>query len=694
MVSESAARQWLSEVKIFRQEWAQFAVHSREHFDAFRDRGASLPDSFLVAYAELQKRKASISARITDRTQQVGIEDWAAPLPTDALHEFEHRLNDLIDICRELDRIAADKRSRFQQTLTCIRKLYSTDVEVDGKLCLLRQDADSELRLLATQPMRIADLDLEKRISGLEALLALVNDARTRNQSCGAPSPRIEAAQVVQVFLSVQDQFGPTLAVEALRSGFVPTIWRTEVVEGDGEVPNTARTQTDADQGSPQCIILFDNEHSSSAPPTSEQISQLLKRHSSPGPQAMPSARRPTLGNPPQGLNDRVSICDLVTSAESLKHDAEVLDQGTGTAERLQGTQEVRRIRARGFRNLATILKLTADVFGEGEQGSYLSGSKLFDFLLLIAESQSAVRVEALRSGIAAIPEQETAFKWLRYTCSQEEEGIMLNRFMRLDDHADPAGHADLQRRILTFCKPISLSIQNHKDLHELRSCQKKILADSQQVPGEPNLQLWMQIDSLTTSLVRNGIRHNDTRLRQILLPIIDLLPEQSAEDATEEVTPGIEVSLELQAVAESIADYLKQQNEEVHEDSDADLLVSAELQNARLLLRDKVMVIIGGVCKPHAQQRLIKSLQVKDVRWLRARKQDKVSDFKAKLTGAAVVVLITKIMGHKHNDVREMCDELKIPYVQTRYAAGYSVNQLVSVILDQASDRLAAQLP
>ncbi len=278
-VSESAARQLLSEVKIFRQEWAQFAVHSREHFDAFQDRGASLPDALFVAYAELQKRKAAISARITDQTQQGGIEDWAAPLPMDALHEFELRLNDLIDICRELDRSAAEKRSRFQQTLNSIRKLYSTDMEVEDKLRLLRQDADSELRLLSTQPMRIADLDLEKRISCLEALLALVNDARTRNEACGVPSPRMETAQVVQLFLLVQEHFGPTLAVEALRCGFPPTILRIEVVVGDGEAPNTARTQTDIDQGSPQCIILFDEDHSSSAPATSEQISQLLKRH-------------------------------------------------------------------------------------------------------------------------------------------------------------------------------------------------------------------------------------------------------------------------------------------------------------------------------------------------------------------------------------------------------------------------------
>ena len=39
MLSESEARELLSQVQGFRQEWAQFAVQSREQFDSFRDKG-------------------------------------------------------------------------------------------------------------------------------------------------------------------------------------------------------------------------------------------------------------------------------------------------------------------------------------------------------------------------------------------------------------------------------------------------------------------------------------------------------------------------------------------------------------------------------------------------------------------------------------------------------------------------------
>lgn len=694
MVSESEARQWLSEVKSFRREWAEFAVHSREHFDPFRDRGESLPESFFQTYKRLQERKSTISERITDRTQQVGFEDWSAPLPADSLHEFELRLTDLIDICRELDRIAAEQRLRFQQTLSGILALRSTDLALDQLLIAVRQDANAEMQLLVTRPLRIADLDLEKKILGLEALLALVADARTRYGLNDSHGVRLDSAQVLHAFLTVQDSFGPALAVEALRSGFAATTVYTTIAdtgenlqEADGALTATEHTDT-------QFTTLSESSHSWAAPATSQQISQLLKRHSQTVLPPQLPAKRPAYGYLAQWPADRVSICDLLTAADKLKDDAEKLANGTGTAERLQGTVDARHVRARVFRNLSTLLVLAAEVFGEGEPATYLSGNKLSDLLSLIAESQSAVRIEALHAGLAANPEQETAFRWLRHTCSPEEQGIMIQRFMRLDDPADPAGHADLQRRILHFCRPIQQSIQNHKNLNELRRCRDNILSDSQKAPDEPHLELWLQIDSLTSSLVRNGIRHNDARLREILSPVIDFLPEHSTEEIENEAASGIEFSSELQIVAESIADYLKQQNYDVPEDSQTELPVSENLQRARQLLGNKVMVIIGGVCKPHAKQRLLKGLQLKEVRWLTARKQDKVSAFRPQLTGASLVVLITKIIGHKHNDVREMCDELNIPYAQTRQGSGYSVNQLVSTILDQASERLANQIP
>jgi hypothetical protein len=56
-----------------------------------------------------------------------------------------------------------------------------------------------------------------------------------------------------------------------------------------------------------------------------------------------------------------------------------------------------------------------------------------------------------------------------------------------------------------------------------------------------------------------------------------------------------------------------------------------------------------------------------------------------------SLVVLITKLIGHKHNDIREFCRNHGVPWVQTRIQGGYSVNQLAHLIREQASDYLDA---
>jgi hypothetical protein len=277
MISESAVHQWLTEVKNFRHAWAEFALSFQAHFDAFRDMGASLPESFFPAYSELQQRKAAMSARIAERTQQFESKDWTAPLPTDSLHEFELRLRHLIDIIRDPDCIAAETRARFQKTLADIQKLHCPDIDVDRKLCSVRQDANSVMQSLATQPFRIMDQDLDKKMCGFEALLVLVNDGPAHSEVRNALRPRMDASQALTVFLTVQDQFGLALAVEALRGGFSLMMSTFDVAGDHSEVLNTARTLTDADPTSPACVMLFETSQSWLTPVTSEQISDLLK---------------------------------------------------------------------------------------------------------------------------------------------------------------------------------------------------------------------------------------------------------------------------------------------------------------------------------------------------------------------------------------------------------------------------------
>ncbi|MEQ9411565.1 MAG: hypothetical protein RIK87_27880 [Fuerstiella sp.] len=52
-------------------------------------------------------------------------------------------------------------------------------------------------------------------------------------------------------------------------------------------------------------------------------------------------------------------------------------------------------------------------------------------------------------------------------------------------------------------------------------------------------------------------------------------------------------------------------------------------------------------------------------------------------------MVLVTKLIGHKHSSVRDFCRDHRIPCVQTRKSQGLGVNQLIAVIIEQASEQL-----
>jgi UDP-N-acetylmuramoylalanine-D-glutamate ligase len=114
--------------------------------------------------------------------------------------------------------------------------------------------------------------------------------------------------------------------------------------------------------------------------------------------------------------------------------------------------------------------------------------------------------------------------------------------------------------------------------------------------------------------------------------------------------------------------EWLKQQRST--EDAAAAEPASATVATVKSLLRGRTLVVLGGIRKQHAVERLKQAFDLSEVRWLHAS---------------------TGLMGHKHSRVHGYCAELGIPCVQTRCASGYSVNMIAEVIMNQASDQLQA---
>jgi hypothetical protein len=180
-------------------------------------------------------------------------------------------------------------------------------------------------------------------------------------------------------------------------------------------------------------------------------------------------------------------------------------------------------------------------------------------------------------------------------------------------------------------------------------------------------------------------------------MPVVDLLPEPPPEQETgavaepEEADCGEEAdefSASFTRVLSSISSHMMRGPAMERQELEAE---TEDLKYVRERLSGRSIAIVGGVCRPHAVARIRKALQLEDVRWLPATKKDRVSHFETDIRGMTLVVLITKLIGHKHNDIRDFCREIGIPWVQTPIQGGYSVNQLSRLIREQASEQLDA---
>ena len=688
-ISETQARELLAEVKSFRLEWANFAVHSKVVFDAFREKGASLTDDFFRSYQGLKERKAKLAGSIAEAVSGIESDVWQAPGPNDSLHDFEHRLEDLIKVTRELARLITEKREKVIGILNAVKSLTSLDSAVEKSLRELREYADKEITSVTTRASRLADVDLENQVENFTYLLDLANDTRSRLFGGSSTATALTTADCQTRFESVSAKFGMAIAIEALRSGLTNTSQFNHGVQSPETTIRSPLTQpvpaavvphVTAEKGIAATTAVATEAASAQA------IQSLVSNFNMRSSPAVAPVRRVVPTNRAAEPNP-VPLSVLADLGNLLRIKSHGLYQNVMDPASLDTHPSNIKNRAIGYSCLSVMIEIVGYVFTERERNRNFLGKSLHDILLLFAEVQNVVRVEAEQSGKPSAPEQVTAFTWLKHTCSEDGEGILIERFMRLDDRADPTKNPELARRVLRLQKQLANLRETENGVAQLRQLCLQLAPEGSSALLGLDLPLWAQVNDCVTQLMKAGLKPSDTRVRDALLPIIDNLPESTTDENDNVVSQGVDVSGEFQQVIKSIYDYLISTAALPIPESN-DTVTEAVAQVSRML-NEKTMVVVGGVCKPHAAQRLKRELKLGEVRWLEATKKDRVSDFEPELNGAAVVVLITRLIGHKHNDVREMCKEAEIPWVQLPKSAGYSPNMIASEILRQASEQL-----
>jgi hypothetical protein len=291
----------------------------------------------------------------------------------------------------------------------------------------------------------------------------------------------------------------------------------------------------------------------------------------------------------------------------------------------------------------------------------------------LLAEAQSA-----LRAAVACIdghtePDQDRVFNWLKSTTYKHQ--VFIRKYMRLDDPADPKQWAELSARIDQLDSSFQAALQGTRRRKKLLSKVRHKASVIAQAPQGDHQDDWGILIATVDELVSAGVPPSYRDLRELLLPVIDSLPE------------ALEGGKGFRLVLREIDRFLSTSPPPKHPELAPER--APEVQEAARVLGGKAVVLIGGDRRPAAQEALKEALGLRDLYWVETREHQSLEGFKPFVARpeVAVVLLAIRWASHSYGDVKVYCDDYGKPLV--RLPGGYNPNQVARQILAQCGERL-----
>ena len=233
---------------------------------------------------------------------------------------------------------------------------------------------------------------------------------------------------------------------------------------------------------------------------------------------------------------------------------------------------------------------------------------------------------------------------------------------MRLDDPADPTRWHDLQERIGQIDSEIVAVRQHEKQrVKTLKRGQyhAKLLREGSRRPDD-----WKKVIEVVETLVGEGVPPSNTDLRDMLVPIVDELPEAG------------ELPAGFQRVLAEVDRYLATQ---APPPAEIGREVSAEVLRVADLYAGKTLILIGGDRRPFAYEALKAAFRLKELIWITTREHESTEIFVPYVARSDVdaVLLAIRWTSHSYGDVRGLCEKYGKEFF--RLPAGYNPSQVTT---------------
>lgn len=293
----------------------------------------------------------------------------------------------------------------------------------------------------------------------------------------------------------------------------------------------------------------------------------------------------------------------------------------------------------------------------------------------LLAEAQSSLRISLQSAWFSETDrDQNDAFFWLRYVTQTHR--IFVQRFMRLDDPADPSAHDSLRTRLDAL--DTSLRVADNRG-REASSVLKKLRYHAARIANSPSADHthdWKLVSDCVLQLSDLEVVPGDGRLTDALEDLLRV-PELNwrATDAARVI---------LQEVAELVED--ERPTEDDRPETSPRRAAPQAVAQVREWLQGRRAVLIGGERYPHASRKIQSAFGLAELHWVELSEHGRTAPIDPPIADpdTAVVWAVVKLTGHLHLDVAaEACRSYGRPLV--RLPRGYNPSQLAHETIAQA---------
>jgi hypothetical protein len=293
----------------------------------------------------------------------------------------------------------------------------------------------------------------------------------------------------------------------------------------------------------------------------------------------------------------------------------------------------------------------------------------------LAAEAQSALRVAIAEIGGSTDSDQYKIFQWLKTTGSERQ--ILIRRYMRKDDPADPAAWRNVQEGVQQLEETLQSSRSRAKRQRSLTSKIRYHLKLIESNRGQDRTHDWQKVIEGIEELVNDGIPPSNRELRELLLPMAEEIPE------------SLELPRNCKLVLRDLEQFLTSRSTKPEVDDTATTPTETEdVRRAAEYLRGRAVVLIGGLKRPLAADALTQALELKELIWVEGRDQTyELFEPHVARPDVAVVILAIRWSRHGFGEVKAFCDKYDKPLV--RLPGGYNPNQIAFHIMSQVGERL-----